>query len=470
MTNNLITGIISKKLLPVFFFVFFACNAFSQKNLIVHLIPVIPQSNYVNPAFKPEPKIYVGFPCLSSIYFKYANNGFKYKELYTALSDTLKMTELIDNMNNTNYLSLAFKEEILTFGFKVKKNFFSFNITENMDFRFDFPKDLLSFAWKGNGHFVGRTADFSGIGLDVTSYTEYALGYTRDIGDKFVVGGRFKYLMGQMNVSTMRNTMKIKIDEIDYKHTIQSDFLINCALPEDFYNDLDTNENNDDSTDFDIKKFILNSQNSGFGFDLGGYFKCNDMFSFGASVIDIGRINWKSGARNFSSSAVDFVFEGIDINQFFNQDDSLANDNINNLLDSLKNVFKIEKTENSYKTSLTPKIYLTGIYSLTPHDKVGVLIGNETFNRRIHPSLTISYNKKFFNVLSASVSYSIMNRSVTNFGAGFALNMGPFQMYVLADNVYGLIQPLKTRVFDLNFGFNLIFAYKEKKGVKTIHN
>lgn len=460
---------IHKKLFATFLFALsYAGNSYSQQDLTIHLMPIIPQSNYTNPAFKPVPKWYFGFPALSSFYIGVGHSGFVYKDLIHRRSDDsleITMDKVLDKLGKTNYLSVNLMEELLSFGFKVKKNYFSFSATEKISFRFSYPRDLISLAWKGNGNeqFLGKTTDFTGIGINATHYREYAIGCARDISDKIVIGGRLKYLQGLMNVYTKRNMPIITINEEDFEHTAQTDFLINVSLPEEAYEKSDSLNNNDG---FDVGKYLMNSQNKGYGIDLGVSYKLNNKFSFGASVLDFGYIQWNSGLKNYTSSVESFTFDGIDIKQFFKKNDSVISDKFNDILDSLADIFKVKETENSYWSPLTTKLYLTGIYSLTPHDKVGLLVRSEFFNKGIHPALTVSYNKWFSNMLSATASYSIMNRSYMNIGFGLALNSENWQTYVTTDNLYCLFDPEGTRNVNVHFGFNYIFGYKETKAGK----
>jgi hypothetical protein len=96
------------------------------------------------------------------------------------------------------------------------------------------------------------------------------------------------------------------------------------------------------------------------------------------------------------------------------------------------------------------------------------MLRNEMLNGASHPSATVSYNKWFFNALSASVSYSMVNRSYMNLGFGMALNMGAFQMYAITDNFYCLFYPERSRTVNVHFGFNFIFGYKEKKPTESL--
>lgn len=466
---------IQKYLIAVFLFAGYAQMSFGQNDNTIHLLPIIPQSMYTNPAFKPKAKFYIGFPALSSVYFGVAHTGFAYRHLIKRRDDDsleIRMDDVINKLAKTNFLAVNLNEELLAFGFKAKKNYFSLSLTEKVSFRFGYPKDLISLAWKGNGQFVGETLDLSGIGFNVSYYHELALGYMRDVkikGQNFTFGGRLKYLQGIFNLWTQRNNVTIDINENDFAHTANTDFLVNVCGPDSLLMQIDSinGDSIHEEFDFDAQNFLLNNTNKGYGIDLGAYYKLNKDFSFGVSVLDLGFINWKKGGgsdvRNYTSNVQDFTYDGIDINQFFNQEDSVIQDKFNEIGDSLANIFSITSSKNEYRAPLPTKMYISAVYTITKHDKVGLLMRNEFFNKHMYPSLTVSYNKWFFNMLSAAVSYSVMNRSYLNLGFAMALNLGPWQTYVSTDNLYCLFDPEGTRTVNLHFGINFIFGYKELK-------
>lgn len=464
----------------IIFSCLFVLKSGAQQDNTIHLIPIIPQASYTNPAFQPVPTWYIGFPGLSSVYAGVGHSGFAYRDLFKRRSDDsldLRMDNVLDKLGKTNYVSVNAMEEWLAFGFRYKKNYFNFSVSDKASFRFGYPRDLISLGWKGNGQFVGKTLDLSGIGVNASYYREIALGYSRSVKifkQDFVVGGRVKYLKGLMNVYTKRNDVTVQINEDDFAHTANTDFLVNMTIPDSIATGLDSLSA--DSSYFgsvDPNQVFFKGKNSGLGIDLGAYYKLNKKFSFGVSLLDFGYIHWKSGGgsstRNYTSNVKDFTYDGIDVNQFFNQSDSVISQQMNQIGDSLADIFKINNSKDGYNSPLPGKIYLTGMYSLTPHDKVGLLIRSEFFNRSIHPSITVSYNKWFFNMLSATASYSIMNRSYMNLGFGLALNLGPWQTYVATDNLYCLFDPEGTRTVNVHFGFNFIFGYKEKKANESLY-
>ena len=328
-----------------------------------------------------------------------------------------------------------------------------------MSARLTYPKDLFSLMWKGNTQFLDKEADFSGIGVNMTHYREFAFGMNREITNRLTVGLRAKVLFGMANLWTEKSDITLSTDPNLYDLTARANIIINTSVPETIYNSFDSDSTNDGG--FSFSDYIANTSNKGFAFDIGGTFKINDKFTVAASVLDIGKISWKSGTRNYSSNNVEFTFEGVDLNDFFGQD-SGAPSGTKILIDSLAKTFQIKETKNNYSNWLPPIFYLTGIYNLTDKDKVGALIRGDIFNGGLHPSLTLSYNKRFLNMFSAVGTYSIMNRSYMNLGFGLSLQLSAFQIYLLNDNIYGLFFPTSAKNTNIHFGMNFVFGYKVK--------
>lgn len=450
---------------------FLSSVAFSQQDLTIHLMPMVPQSIYTNPSFIPTPKVYVGFPGLSSMYFGVTHNGFAYKDLIRKRKDDslyIDVDNALSKMTQKNFFSANVQIDLFSFGFKLKKkNYFSFSVAEKVAFKLGYPKDLMSLLWKGNGQFIGKTANFDGIGVNFTHYREYGLGYARVINDKLTVGIRPKYLLGMTNVNTTKSNISLYTNEADYALTAKSDILINSSIDSNIYAENGDFNNPDISTIVPMYKYLTNTENKGFGIDLGATYKLSERISFSASVIDWGSITWKSNIRNFSNKNGEFTFDGIDLNEFLSNTDT-ANSGLEKMLDSLQTIFELKESNESYKSPIGTKIYLTGAFNLTPKDKVGALVRFEIFNKMWHPSLTISYNKQIGNMLSLTANYSILNRSYSNVGFGMALNLGFWQIYATADNIWGAFYPTTARNAIIHFGMNFVFGYRKMKNNENV--
>ncbi|MCE9540354.1 MAG: DUF5723 family protein [Bacteroidetes bacterium] len=432
------------------FIVFTDYKASAQQNLTLYNMESVPQRMYLNPALMPSySKVYIGLPLLSSEYLNFSNSGFKYSDLIKHRGDSLYVDydNMLGKLSQNNYFSVAYQPDLLSFGFKVRQNYFSFNATEKVNFRFRYPKNFMEFIWKGNGALLGEEVNLN-FGVNFSHYREYGIGFAREIDDKLTVGGKVKYLYGMENVWTERSNVSLTTDPNYFAMTAKSDIKINTS-----------GVDSSSTSNIIVKDYLFKKKNRGVGLDLGGVYKLNDKFTFSASLIDLGFIKWKDGVTNYQSHNPDgeFTYQGMDLNELVN-DDSTSNAT-DVIIDSLEQIFKIDEAHAAYKTNLSTQIYLGTNYSITDKINAGVLIYGQIFDKAVHPGVALSYNQKVGRWLNFSASYSMYNRSYNNFGLGLAFN-GPVQFYIASDNVLGAFFPQNTKNLHLHFGINLMFGRK----------
>jgi len=466
-----------------FYFLFgiiISIPSIAQNDRTIHLMQSIPQSNYTNPALVPMGKWYFGFPALSSLYIGYGNTAFNYHNAIHSRSqdDSLMLDpqRVLNRMHKRNYIGVDVNEEILAFGFKAKKPkmFFTFSLSEKASVRFCMPRDLFSLLWKGNAQFLdaNKKADFKWFGINAIQYHELSLGASKEINEKLTLGVHTKLLIGLGNVRFKKSDISLYTDpseDLAYDLTGNANVQVCTSIPGLTIYKNDTGYNRFDSIqfDFDPQKYLTNFKNKGFAFDLGATYKLNDKISFAASVLDLGMIKWRTNVQNFSDKSGAVTFDGIDFVQFLWQPDSVKKKLSQDMGDSLAKHFDLIPSEESYWAPLNTKILLTGMYNLTAKDEIGALVRCDFFNRTVHPSVTFSYNRKFFDWLYLTGSYSYYNRSFTNIGAGLAILGGPFEFYVVSDNVLGDIWIEKFQNIPIHFGMNFIFGYKKPKENKA---
>ncbi len=431
----------------------------------------IPQSSYSNVAMNPQPRLYIGMPGISSHYNGFAHTGF-------ALQDFLRKDDmdnfywdednLIGTLKNRNFFTMDLQHELLAFGFLTGRDYFSFNATEKVGGRFGYSKDFMTLLIKGNNHFIeeAREADFSGIGMDFIHYREFAAGYSRQWTDNFSAGLRAKVLFGMSNVWFERNNFSLHTHPDSYALLLNADMVVNVSSPSPF-SPLDSiTDGGDFDFDFDEMDYITNTQNMGFGLDLGMVYRPNDRFTLALSALDLGYIDWSQGVENFTMKG-EFEFDGVDLNDFFGNDDDNGN-GFEELLDSLKNVFDIEEPAKNYRSFLGPKIFLSGGYDLSPRHKMGLLARADFYQGEMYPSFTASYNFKPVNAIGFSLAYSVIHWNYNNLGAGFNLNLGPLQIYAVADNIFGAMRPHTIQTANLHFGVNWVFGYRPRATARPL--
>lgn len=427
---------------------FFIGQSLAQQDFTLYNMDAVPQRIYSNPALFPSSRMNYNLPLISSIYLNISNSGFKYSDLIKKGSDDslhIDFDNMLGKLADDNYLSTALHIDLLSIGIKIKKNYFSVNATEKINSRFRYPKGLLEMVQKGNGALLDKKIDFN-FGLNLTHYREYGFGYAREINDKLTIGGRFKYLYGMENVSVEKSDISLTTSpDYNFPITIKSDVLVNTA-------GLDSNS----FSDFNVTDYAFKKKNKGLGVDLGAAYKLNGKFSFSASIIDLGSIKWKTEVSNFKSLNPEaaFTYNGVEFNNFLG--DTTATDNpFTKLLDSLTTTFNLDSTYESYSTGLPAQIYLGGNYHINDKNKAGILLYGQFFDKKIHPALALSYNVNVGKWLTASATYSMLNRSYNNIGLGLAINVVNVQIYITEDNVLGSFFPQNTKNVHLHLGFNI---------------
>ncbi|MBM78421.1 MAG: hypothetical protein CL846_08055 [Crocinitomicaceae bacterium] len=467
------------------------CNQYKgQQDFILYHMPSIPQITQVDPASFPDSKVDIGLPIISSVYGSAFNTGFAFSDILTQDANGNVMPDIngaMAKMRENNFLVLNANTDLLFLGFKKGNNFYSFNVTEKVDFTFNYPKDLIIMALEGNGNnLLGRRASFDGLGMDFTHWREYAVHWVHDVDHKFSYGARLKYLYGMENFNTQVSYMGITTDQNTHALTFDMNFEFQSAgLPLVIFDDsinaigaIDTTQSmmtQAGFTDGNISNYLFGRQNNGVGIDLGFNYHVNDKLLLEASVLDLGFISWNQYTSNSNLSEWDYTYSGIEdaITVFGN------GSSVQFLKDVLEDSIEMSLKENftystpSYRTALRTKIYASMEY-IVDHNNFISLTGYSSFVRnRWRRGLGLAYNFHLGNFLSATASYSIYNRSYSNVGIGVSLNAGPLEIYFLTDNVLALgtlnlldnartnsmnVDIEKVKNGQLHFGVNLTFG------------
>ena len=443
----------------IFFFI--GGSAIAQKNYTFYALDNTAQSHFLNPAFKPAAKVYVSFPLIPMQSFGVSNSGFNLSHVLQKRSqdDSLQLTpdKVIGKMGKRNFMTVESYNQIFAFGFRVKKNYFSFGITNRLNANFIYTKDLFQLAVEGNGKsFLGKRASFDGIGVNVNSYVEYALGFNREINDKLTVGGRLKVLSGIANVNTRKSKFGLHTDETTFDLTVDGSATINTSAVKPFYDTLAPAGYNPVDNAYNFKNF-------GLALDLGGTYKVTDKIKVSASLLDLGFITWKTDNATFVSNDVNYRFEGVYLNNFLKDSSDAV---FKQLQDTLENVFSQEENNKNYRTGLATRFYLGGTYDLTKSINVGATLYNEVIKSSYRAAIIVSSTVKLKNWLSATVNYSQYARSFGSIGVGLSLRGGPMQFFVASDNIIGFFAPSQTKNFHAAFGFNMLLGKPEKKVVE----
>ncbi|MCT4583146.1 MAG: DUF5723 family protein [Flavobacteriales bacterium] len=456
----------------------------AQQDLGLYFLDNVQQVQQTNPAIRPKFDLNIGVPALSGIYLNHFNTIFTPKALFKNADPTIVIptngtlpelrTQHLKRMwTNRNYVGLHTKLDLIHFGFKLRENYVNFSITENASARITLPGDLLEFPIRiteDYTQFDGNTQSFKGFNLHLNHYREYGVGITHPINDYMNVGVKLKYLYGMENIDTRKNTITATYTSENQTITTDGEIKINSS-------GIANAENQS------VMGYLFGKKNRGLGLDLGIETEFDEKTKFSLSITDVGFIRWKSDNRNLIASNGEIGDQVLDLSEQIFSSPTYSQDSIDAILNDISNDINGDGiysfNDKKYTTLLISQIYFGGIRELysTPKlsGKASALLHAEVYNWRIRPSLTLAYYQTVGRWLQLTASYSYINRDFKNLGAGFTAKLGPFQYYLLVDNLLPLrrtkIQvgddsdaipyPKFSKTLHLKTGINLVFSKRK---------
>ena len=134
--------------------------------------------------------------------------------------------------------------------------------------------------------------------------------------------------------------------------------------------------------------------------------------------------------------------------------------------DSLLSDFAVQLNENidsklsqePYDHVLDSRVYFGASYKINPSYKLNLLLYNRFFSNRIQTGAALSVQSQLSGSLNACISWSYMNRSIANLGIGIDYRKDPVQVYMVSDNILGLIMPNTFNNANIRIGINLFFG------------
>lgn len=455
--------------------------SYAQVDNTMYFMDRLPQANYINPAIYPEVNFFIGGAILplvgqlppplmfavntplawGDVIFK---GRWEYKDsLIHPLHPNADLKRFLKKIHSVNYVSSEVELNLLYFGFRQKKNFWSFDVSEHVNAQIGIPGELIKFPILGNAEV--RHADFEGLSTNVFAYHQVAIGFKRQLTRYSHLGLKFKYLGGIANVYAEKSKITLETSP-QYNHLhLSADYILRASLPVDFQLSSDgfiddvnivgaDDDGNIDPVSF-VMQNLLFSKNRGVAFDAGFSSEWNSELSYFVNFVDVGFIRWKNNAHTFSFVDNDvYTFKGVEITSIKN-----AMDSINFNMDSILNNLTYQ-SDNAYTTPLPYKIYVGANYKFTDKLNMGVVGRLEKMSLGYRPSATASLNYRPGKFGLLSLSYSIANYSPYNIGFGSTLRLGPVQWYFVSDNIIGTaLFPHKSRSLSARIGCNLVFGY-----------
>ncbi len=429
----------------------------AQNNFILHGMRDVQQSSLLNPAFTSGANIVVGFPMLSNVSTGLLNTAGGINDFISksAGSDSLyfDLSKVINNGQPVDKITELLDMNILFAGFKAGSTFITIGISQHLFVQALIDKDLLKLAWNGNTPYVNQTLDMGHTAVNAYHLIDYNLGISVPIGDKVRAGARLHFLQGLSDINTNNNGISMKTvlnSNNEYEIHARTNLLVNTSgLP--------------DSTGFDVRNYFLNFKNTGFAIDLGVDVQLTKQISINASILNWGKVAYRSNTKTYKSNKDSINFNGASID-FINN-----NNPIGSIGDTLRKLFNLKEESKNYQIKLPARILIGGeYYTKDMRNDFSLLFSGRFFEDYFEPAVSVGYTRYVSGHFTFKVNYTYIKDVPVNFGAAVVCNLFPFQIYLYSDNVPGLFQWNRQKYVQAGFGLNIRIAPRNTR--KNPHN
>ena len=447
----------SNKQILTFTFVLASFFTMAQANYSGYDMAGIPQTLYSNPAFRPDAKFFIGLPVISNVNASYNNTSFSFNDIFVEEPGTdslfLDLSKLAHSNNKINYISGNASVELLSFGFKTGSAFLSFGVNTNFNTRIFYNSDLIKLLWEGNGGYINDDIVLSKTGVFQEHYNKYYAGMSVPVGKYADIGIRVGFVQGLSSVYTVNNNVILKtvVDTLNGVYfTGETDYELNTSTAAYLFGD---------SASIVMNKYFVNFNNSGLSLDAGVNVKVNKRLAFQLSVNNLGFITWRTYNKTYSSKNKNVYFDGVEYDFF---DENNGDDPVESYLNALDSIFKIKESVKVYSSNLRGNIFANGQFSLlNPQHRFNILFAGRFLEEDFEYAVSAGYTYNPAGKFSAKLSYTYIKHSPLNIGAAFFFNFKPFQIYMMADNITGIIRWYDTYFADLRFGINILIPAKK---------
>ena len=406
----------------------------------------IAERNNMNPAFTPSCNFYLDFIFLPNVYFSFGNDNFIMRDFIynqngktqTFLSSKESLELFFKNLQPTTTINFNYNLNILSFGFQVKKSYFTFDLGLNMDVATYLPSDLLKFALYGTPDPNGiNTFNLSQLGIDASLYSNAAIGYMYKINKQLTIGAKAKLLMGYANINTSINKLNLNASRQEW--SLETDGTINASLPIRF----NTLENG--NIDFgsiqmnsanELLELLYNPAGIGAAIDLGIKYEPVKNLVISASVTDLGMIYWSRNCFSASMQGSHSIDELID----YTLGDTLSTDAIvdkfTGLGNEILNSMHTDGENKPYKSMLRGNFFLGAEYGILKNRiSLGVVNRLKFKDTHLQDEVTVALNLRPIHWFNATVSHSFINGRLGTLGLGLNVKAGIMNMYIIADYI-----------------------------------
>jgi hypothetical protein len=382
------------------------------------------------------------------------------RKLLSGINEDVEYIDLVKSMVRRPTFYQKAENEWLSFTYRSRIGFFNFRIMESLS---------LSASVKGPVSEFMILPEVRSVALNQVQhipalfihFREYSIGYSLPPDHhKLTAGIRGKLYFGKGVFSSEV--------EGSVQHLADTTFLKTwgngkMSIPEE------TVQNNDGTTSsvpginsVGGKNYFMNAGNPGIGLDLGMKYQYNQKLSFSMSIIDFGKIFWKTnlnskrfdGKYNFKNSSFARGFQN-DIEIISKTSDSIS------FSDPRKNKFRPTNISSRFSTTLPLTIYAGLKYQMNPDIALNLVHRSVIIKDLNYQTYSLIGNFELNKKLTLTTGYSIISDNYNNIPLTILLHNDLRQIYLGTDNLLSFLAPSASKFSGLSFG-TCIYLFRKR--------
>ncbi|MGB5646829.1 DUF5723 family protein [Muriicola sp.] len=457
---------------------------FSQNKELLYDFTEIPQAILLNPGMNTSFSWYAGIPLASGIYGQAGTSGITVNSLFA--NDGLDVNDKVraralNGMSKRDEFGATLQIDLLHGGYRSKKNpkqFYSFGVYFESNTILYWPQDLAYLAFDGNADQLGRRFDLGHLKTRGEGLTVFHFGINREIDRKLTVGARGKIYSGIYDFHSSGNTGYFVTNEGQnnlLSNTLVADMQLRTSGFEEIRAILD-NEISGSVANVITKRALLGGD-LGLGIDLGFTYNLNQRTVITGSLLDLGFVYHAGDVKGYSLQG-SATTEGVEIIL----PDAFSDPNADfwqDLVDEIEGLLPFEDNNSSYITFRPTQLYGSIRYNfgepvngdLDCDCDIGVTDANTRFQYRnalggqLHminrprgpqAALTAFYLRRVGNFMAVKTTYTVDKFSMSNIGLGVNFQLGPVNLYAMANNLLGYQNLADSHYASFQIGLNIL--------------
>ena len=460
---------------------FWTCLALQGQNKqLLYDFVEIPQAGMINPGVESDFKWYAGVPGLSGIMLQAGSSGISVNDIFA--NDGLDINDKVRDraifgMDARDELSGTFQLEFLNFGFRGRNPdiFYSGGMYLEGDAIGYWFQDYAILGFEGNADRLNQEFDLGHLKTRGELVNVFHFGVNKKIDRDLTVGARAKIYSSIFDFNSARNNGFFVTREgvnNTFASTLQADLELRTSGFKALY---DANEE-EELPATAVKRAFLGG-NLGLGVDLGFTYHLNEQTVWTGSLLDLGFIYHSNSTENFTLNG-NATVEGIEIILPDALDDP-DTDFWQDLVDDVESFVPYERNTDAYISFRPTKLYSSIRYDFGEQianqrdcecginatrnsfrSKYANSVGGQLYMiarpRGPQAALTAFYQRRLGNILAVKAAYTIDKFSLTNLGLGLNLQLGPVNLYAMADNLLSYRNIAASRYASFQLGMNII--------------